>query len=344
MLTIFCLCLAIAVGPMGVTAPPVQASNIIEGRVVNKSGKGVSEAHVFLQNESYAQVGATMTDASGRFQFKSLPSGAYYIEVEPGVNNYERPQKQRVEAMAFNERQSNSVTRGGGEVFRVDIVLSAKKAEGALTDRTSSLVIFHQDVPNAAKLEFEQARKSLDKDEFESALRSLKKAVDLFPDYYDALELLGTEYVRRNDFNSAIPLLQHAIEINKDSWRGFYSLGIAQTSIKNYSEGLKSLKRAAELNPDSPNTNMRLGMVLAGDPQMRVPAIQALEKAIKLTKDPIPMAYLYLGGLYAKNEQYREAADAFKTLLRVEPNIGQRDQIEKLIAQYQQKAKEQPKK
>ena len=346
MLTIIFLCLAIAVGPVGITSSPAQASNIIEGRVTNRGGKAITDSRVTLSNESYSQVGSTLTDGSGRYQFKGLPSGVYYVEVEPSSENLERTPKQRIEARAFNERQvpANSGLRGGGEVFRLDIVVGGAKPSGASTDRLSTLVLYHQDVPEAAKMAFEQGRKSLDKDDFTGAVKSLKQAVALFADYYDALELLGTEYVKRNNFAEAIPMLQHAIEMNRDSWRGYYSLGIAQCSTNNCPEGIKSLQKATELNPQSPNAQMRLGMALAANPQLRTDAIQALEKATKLSKEPIPMAYLYLGGLYAKNEQYREAAEAFKTLLKIEPNIGERDKIQQLIAHYQQKAKDQPKK
>ena len=340
MLTVVFLSLAIAFGPLGFTSPSGQARNIIDGRVTNKEGKALSDVRVFLQNEGYSPMGSAMTDASGRFQFRNVSSGVYYVEVEPGATGYER-QKQRIEARPFNERRGGG---GGGEVFRLDIVMVGKKPTGAASDKSSSLILFHQEIPDAAKQEYERGRKSLDKGDYDGATRALQQAVSLFPDYYDALELLGTEYVKHNNFASAMPLLQHAVELNKDSWRGFYSLGIAQYSTNSRAEGVRSLQRAAELNPDSPNTNMRLGMILALDPQMRGAAIQALERATKLSKEPIPMAYLYLGGLYAKNEQYSEAAEAFKTLLRVEPNVGERDKIEKLIAQYQQKAKEQNKK
>jgi cytochrome c-type biogenesis protein CcmH/NrfG len=86
-------------------------------------------------------------------------------------------------------------------------------------------------------------------------------------------------------------------------------------------------------------------MVLATNPTMRAEAIQSLEKAVKLAKDPLPgQAYYYLGGLYLKNNQYKEAADAFQMLLKVSPEIGEKEKIKSMIAELRQKAKEQNKK
>jgi cytochrome c-type biogenesis protein CcmH/NrfG len=335
------LSLALAFGTSWFATPMVQSRNKIEGRVTGADGKPLGDMRVSLQNEGYSPIATILTDASGRFHFDRLGGGVYYVEVEPGTTGYER-QKQRVEVVAFNERRGGG---GGGEVFYVTMVMTGKRAsKGSDSTEVSGRVLFHQEVPEVAKREYERGRKSLEKNDFADAVSALQHAITLFPDYFEALELLGTEYVKHNDHALALPLLQHAVEINKDSWRGFYSLGIAQSATNNRSEGIKSLQRAVELNPESPNTNMRLGLVLAPDPQMREAAIQALEKATRLSKEPIPMAYFYLGGLYAKNEQYRQAADAFKTLLRLEPNIGERDKIEKMIALFQQKAKEQNKK
>ena len=206
-------------------------------------------------------------------------------------------------------------------------------------------VVFHQDVPEAAKKEYEQGVKSIEKGAFDSAAQSLKRSIELFPTYYDALERLGSEYVVRDDAQSAIPLLARAVEVNRDGWRGFYFLGIAQNKVNHLAESIKSLQRAVELNPDSPHTNMWLGMVLAVDPSMQANAIQSLEKAAKMAKEPLPgQAYYYLGGLYMRNNQYKEAADAFETLLRVSPNIGEKEKIKNIIGQLRQKAKEQNKK
>ncbi|HKA16724.1 MAG TPA: tetratricopeptide repeat protein [Blastocatellia bacterium] len=329
---------AITVVPFSVAPSSVQARNTIEGRVTTTDHRPLSELRVFLQNDAYSQIATAYTDGAGRFRFTNIASGIYYVQVEPGTLAYDR-QTQRVEARAFNERRG-----GGGEVFRVEIVLKA--SEPSKTARTDAIpgneaIHFYQSVPEPAKKEYTNGVKSLSKNDLKAAMTSLNRAIQMFPDYYDALELLGTEYVKQKQYQPALPLLAHALEVNKDGWRAAYSLGIAQFESGQRSEAVRSLRRAVELNPNSANTNMWLGLTLAPDPEARGEAIQALEKAVTLAKDSVPMAYFYLGGLYSKNNQFREAANAFETLLRIAPQIGERDKLKKLIEEYRQKAKAQ---
>jgi Flp pilus assembly protein TadD len=318
----------------------IQARNTIEGSVTTQDHQPLKDVRVFLQNDGYSDVGTTYTTGSGRFRFANIASGSYYVVVEPGSTDYGR-QSQRVDVRPFNERRG-----GGGEVFRVDIVLKPRKdtTKPVATPPAGATVVFYQQIPEEAKKEFEIATKSLEKGSFESAVNSLKRAVEIFPEYYDALELLGTEYVKRNDFRSALPLLTRAVEINRDGWRGFYSLGIAQYETNNRGEATSSLRRAVELKPDSPNTNMRLGIALMEIPETRGEAIQAMEKVTKLAKETVPAAYFYLGILYSKNDRYREAADALDHFLKIYPQAGERDKIVKMIEQLRQKAKDQSKK
>ena len=328
----------LAVPQFWFSALAVQARNTIEGRVTNSEGHALSAMRVFVKDEGYAQAGTALTDGAGRFRFVNLKSGNYVVEVEPGATDYER-QEQRVQARAFNERRS-----GGGEVFRVEFVLLAKKSGTRVNAGRpvgSNRVIFHQDVPEQAKRDYDLGVSSLEKGSFDDAVKFLKLAIEVFPDYYDALERLGTEYVTHEDPRSALPLLTLAVEVNRDGWRGFYSLGIAQFKTNNRAASVKSFQRAVELNSESANTHMWLGIALAPDAMMRSRAIQALEKAIKLARQPIPLAYYYLGGLYSKNNQYDKAAEAFESLLRVDPQIGEKEAIKKMIVELRQKAKAQ---
>jgi len=319
-----------------------QIPNTIEGQVMSPEHRPLQNVRVFLQNDSYSEIRMAYTDATGRYKFEGLASAVYYVQVEPGELDYER-QSQRVQAVSFNRRRTPGGAPGG-EIFRVDFVLKPKTSTERPADKSVTgpkAVVFYQDVPDAAKKEYERGVKRLDKGAFQNAVVSLERAIEVFPDYYNALELLGTEYVKREQYQPALPLLLHAVGVNKDGWRGFYSLGIAQCSLRQCGEGAKALRRAVELNPDSPNANMWLGIALAQDEGSRGEAIQALEKVIRLAKDGIPGAYFYLGGLYAQNKQYREAADSFEAFLRLYPQAGEKDKIKKKIEEYRQKAKAQ---
>jgi tetratricopeptide (TPR) repeat protein len=308
-----------------------QARSTIDGRVTSPDGRGLAMIQVSLQNDGYAFSGMVYTDGSGHFRFPNLRSGTYYVTVEPGSTFYER-QTLRIEVVPFNERRG-----GGGELFRADVIMRLRKDYNGAPH--SSAVVFYQFVPDAAKKEFNRGMKRLGKSEFDEGFTSLKRAIEIFPDYYDALELLGTEYVKRQMYEPAVPLLTRAVELNKSGWRGFYSLGIAQYNLNQHNQAAQLLRRAVELDPDDSNAKMWLGIALSQDVATRAEAIQTLEKLVRKAKNKVPMAYLYLGGLYAKNDQYREAARAFENLLRAAPQINERDKIRQLIEEYKQKAK-----
>ena len=326
---LFCMAFNADAGPYANLS--LQARNTIQGTVRNSNLRPIGDVRVTLQNNSYSPIASAFTDASGQFRFGNLPPGIYYVEIEPGVQDYER-QSQRVEAV--------SRRAGTGEIFRIDITLKVKKNDDGtnLIVPANKSVVFYQPVPNEAKKEYASAVKSLEKNEFNAASSSLNRAIELFPDYYDALELLGTESVKRKQYESAIPHLAHAVEVNKDGWRAFYSLGVAQYETNQWSDAVKTFQRAVELSPDSANSHMMLGMALATNGETRAEAIQALEKAVSLGRDKIPQACFYLGALYAKNHQYREAANSLEEYLRLSPKATERDKIKKLIKEFREKA------
>jgi tetratricopeptide (TPR) repeat protein len=286
---------------------------------------------VILKDDGYAQVATARTDAAGRFRFGRLVSGNYYVEVEPDATNYER-KTERVEIRPFNARRGSP----SGEVFRIELILKVKSPPRDA--RFENKVVFYQPVPETAKKEYTTALKALEKNSFDDASSSLKRAIELFPDYYDALELLGTELVRRKQYNEAVPLLSHAAEINKSGWRAFYSLGIAQAELNQRFDSLQALKRAAELNPNSANVHMRLGMELAKAEETRADAIASLKRVSQIAGNSIPQVYWYLGALYNKAGQWREAADAFESFLKADPQAGERDKIKQIIKQLREKA------
>jgi uncharacterized protein HemY len=66
--------------------------------------------------------------------------------------------------------------------------------------------------------------------------------------------------------------------------------------------------------------------------------VLAFERVTQIAKDAVPEAYFYLGSLYSKNNQNKEAADALEHFLRLDPQTGDKDKLKKVIEQLRQKA------
>jgi hypothetical protein len=181
---------------------PQQGRNSIEGRVVTQDNRVPENVRVFLLNDGYSQLRQTYLDGAGRYQFKNLSPGDYYIQVEPAGSGYEK-QSQRVEVNPFTLGR-----RPGAEIFRVDFVLlrekPATKPDPQMIPIKSKGLVFYQDVPAAAKTAYELGVKNLNKD-----LRKVEvyliEAIKIYPDYYQALELLGSEYVKHGDYDCRTP-------------------------------------------------------------------------------------------------------------------------------------------
>lgn len=199
-------------------------------------------------------------------------------------------------------------------------------------------VVFAQEVPGEARKLYKKGVDQLD-DKKDAGLDSLKKAVEIFPTYYDALDRLGTELVLRKQYSEAAPFLIRAIDVNGRSYSSFYALGVASYNLKNLPAAIEALRAATVINPQSVNAQIFYGMVLRIDGSYEK-AEKTLLQAKNLAKNaPIGEIHWQLALLYEKTNRYREAADELELYLKVEPKTANAEQIKKLIADLRAKAK-----
>jgi tetratricopeptide (TPR) repeat protein len=301
----------------------VQSQNSISGHVFDEQRNGIPDLQVELLNDVDSVIQRTKTDTSGLFAFRRLTTGVFQIRVQTYGTSYVPSQTQRVQldrTRAFEQ---------------VDFVLTTKRSTSA---SATPGAVFVQEVPEPARKEFVQGVNLLRrKEQRAEALLKLNKAIEIFPSYYEALELLGNEYVKDEKYQEALPVLTKALEVNKRAYHSLYSLSVAQYNLKQLPDAVDLMRRAITLNPSSVNANLWFGMLLRYSNKLGEAEIY-LKQADQLAGSKNAEAHWQLALLYNQLKKPKEAADHLELFLKLQPDSRDADNIKKLIQRLRQQA------
>jgi tetratricopeptide (TPR) repeat protein len=177
-----------------------QQATSISGHVSDDRNNPIADLKVELLDDVDSVIQRTKTDNSGLYSFRRLTHGIFQVKVQTYGTAY--------------QGQTQRVQLESGRAFeQVDFVLVKGKSSFA---PTTPGVIFVQEVPAKARKEFERGELLLQKtQQRKEALAIIEKAIEIFPLYFDALHVLGTEYVKDHEYDRAIPVLTKAAEVNK---------------------------------------------------------------------------------------------------------------------------------
>jgi tetratricopeptide (TPR) repeat protein len=302
------------------------SSNSISGHVSNDQHMPLADLRVELLNEVDSVIRTVKTDGSGLFVFRKLSDGTFQVRVQTSNTNY----------VSQTKRVDLARPHGFGAAFEeLEFVLLTKDSGG----RTAKPgVVFVQEVPEAARKQFEKASDLLNKsDKRQEAFAALQSAIDLFPQYFDALELLGTEQVKDRQYEAAIPALTKALEVNSRAFASSFALGVAQYNVKQIQPAIESFRRAVSINEKSINANLWLGIVLrqTSRPDEAEPY---LKRADVLADSKLPDAHWQLALLFNQLKRYKEAADELEMFLKVQPDARDAELIKKLIQRLREQS------
>jgi len=325
----FIMSLSLAIQPF-----TLQGLFAVYGTIRDEEGRLLSSVRVSIVDENYQPVRTVFSDASGRFQLRSLRPGSYYLRVEPTGLPYEEYSLQ-IDLVSITRRASTTE-----EPTLVDVVLRRKKSRNEPTGRSPS-VVFMQVIPPAAREEFDHAANHIKEKNSQLGIDRLKKAIQIFPDYFDALELLGTECVKLDQFENAIPILIRALSVNNKAGASMYALGFAYLRLNRLNEAIEWLQNAAAHDSGNPNTYMMLGLAY-GNKHLLDQAEVALKKAYQLGGANAADAHLYLAGIYDKRGRYGEAWRELELYLKEARGLKDRNRIKDMIANLKAKDKGKP--
>jgi predicted O-linked N-acetylglucosamine transferase (SPINDLY family) len=144
-----------------------------------------------------------------------------------------------------------------------------------------------------------------------------RRIVDILPDYFDALRLLGVVELDAGRFVEAEQALQRAVAANPGSAETCSNLGLALFNLQRFAEARRFQEKAIALQPNFPTALTNLGNTLM---RLRRPdqAVQSHDRAIRLKPD-YAEAYVNRGMALLLLRQIDEAERDFDRALALYP-------------------------
>jgi len=355
MKTIPTLCLGVVIGAAAPISTPVNGADlvymprssmvvavqagrsVITGTVFAEAHRPIADVWVELLDDFNSTLARIKTDGSGRFTFNNLINGNYRVRVLPYGTDY-KEQTQEVTLVSV----SPVTGRPGVDQQQVDIYLRLNDRAPVGPFAVGPRVIFVQEVPPEAERFYEEGVRLLREKNEKEGFAKLRRALEVFPTYYLALDRLGAEYAMRSNrdrsyLEAALVLLQKAVEVNPRGINSVFGLGWTQFQLGLNAEAVASMEQAISLNSNAPDAFLWLGKA-----QLRVAAIDKAEAAFKranlLTKGKIPEIHRLLAKVYSDQKRYKEAADELELYLKTRADDSEDQQIQDLIKQMRAKA------
>ena len=282
----------------------VQQRGNISGQVVLPSDQQVSNRIRITLSGYRLSPSVTFTDNKGRFSFSNISDGTYSIEVTADSNRYE-PVTQEVR-----------VIYGASPPLLINL---KEKTGGARSNPgVVSVTEIDQEVPDAARKEFEKGAQLSRDGKIQDAVDRFKKAIEIFPNYLMAHNNLGAQYLKLGKWAEAAKQFEAAVKIHPKALNPRQNLAIALIEQKQYVEAIEHLNQALSIDSRSPVTHLYAGIASLGVDEIDQ-AQRELSTALSLGGEEYSNAHFFLGLVYMKKGDRESAARELKTYIEKSP-------------------------
>ena len=301
---LFVQMIAIVGAPVGKAQAPASEPNdgTISGTVLLRtSNRPASQVAVKLKSHVAGIFRSVLTDLEGHFEVRSLPCSTYEVVVdEPG----------------YEPAQTSARLDGASS----KLVLYLNSPTTAQTARNNYTVSARElKISGKAQHEYKKGLECLTKQDLVGSVEHFTKAVQEFPEYYEALYHLGVAKTRQGQLEEAMQAFQKAIDMSggRYAWADF-GIGYLQYLEGKSEEAVTTIRRGLEVDANSADGYLFLGMAL-----LRLNRLEEAEKSAReaLLRNPnLAQAYLVLSDSYGRRQEYLAQLQGLEAYLKLEPN------------------------
>ncbi len=290
----------------------------VSGQVsLSESGAPAQNVPVRLEKFSGGIIEQMTTDSRGRFRFPNLQRGYYRVVINaPGL----RPSQQDADLQLLSH------------VYLVFEVVSEKANQ--LAALAASADVVDARVPAEARAEFVLGRTALARKSYDEAITHLQKAVNHFPEFFDARLLLATAFIDMREWSRAETVLKVTLELRPDNAATVLSLGEVYWRQKRFKDAEETLQAGLKIDDKSWHGYFTLGR-LYWDIGEVAKAGASVGKTLQLKPD-FAEAHLLAGNILLRVDQKQRALVEYQEYLKLAPKGEFAPQAKDLIQKLQQ--------
>lgn len=172
---------------------------------------------------------------------------------------------------------------------------------------------------NAAKPHYSLGKALAKKGEWDQAISSYRKALEIDSEAAEIYQSLGDALVKNGELDEAVIVYHKAIELQPNLWEVHHNLGDIWQGQGRLDEAVVAYRLAIELNPDFCWSHNNLGDVLIKQEKWEE-AVEGYRSAIGLNPD-FHWSYYNLGDALVELERWEEAVVAYRRAIQLKSDL-----------------------
>jgi tetratricopeptide (TPR) repeat protein len=302
---------------------------VIFGRVNLPNGRpATTRMKVFIEGVNGLRRDI-LSDDQGNYEFRGISGGRYYVHAtNPGAPEQYCDPIEADTARAYAGRLQ----------VDINLKLPLHKEKKDVNPGIVSVSEAAQNIPKPALKAYEQGLKLQKENQREKALNSFNQAIELYPEYFQALTERANLLMGGGQLAEAVADFERALRLNEKYVPALRGLGYCQMQQKQFEAAVSNLERAFVMEPQAPLTLLLLGYANLSLGRYE-PAKQCLEEALKLGPESAARAHVYLAEVFAHEQKFKEAADSIRRYLALNPDAADAASLRKMESDWRERGK-----
>jgi tetratricopeptide (TPR) repeat protein len=294
--------------------------NSVRGTVLTPEGARVTtRIPIHLVTPTRGDRAATVDDF-GNFGFSGLVSGDYSIVIdkEPDFETSNTP-------FTINQPRGFPAMQA-----LLSIRLTYKKGVVAKP------AVINAALARVPKPALDLYNQAIDKEKLgdaKGAIALLEQAVAVYPDFSEAYNEMGVQYLKLRDFEKADVAFKAALKIDPTAYGPAMNDGMALYYLKKYPDAVAVLREAVKMKSDQPGPHFFLGQSLAYLGSFDE-AETELTSAVGIAPQQTVEGYRLLAIIHSHKGKKTEAADDLENYLKLNPKAPDAESLRDTIKKY----------